>query len=162
MLGLILVFFSSALTGWFVTIPVVWVLRVFRMGQAIREEGPASHKVKAGTPTMGGIGILLAILIVILILINVDLSIKYAAIIGLTFGYALLGFLDDTLKIRKKQNTGLLASEKFLGQILFSAIFAAVLIYLGYADSAGGLLKALGLDNPYLYLPFTCSVLMKR
>ncbi len=154
MVILTLIFLSSALLGWFINIPVVWLLKVFRLRQFVRQEGPSSHLQKAGTPTMAGIGIILTIVILALIWINVDLSIKFASALALMLGFSLLGFLDDILKVRKRQNTGLIPSEKFLGQVLFSIVFAAVLIYLGHSDSVTGVLRDLNFNNPYVYLVF--------
>jgi len=160
MLSLTLTFLASALVGWLITLPVVWALKVLKAAQVVREEGPSSHRGKTGTPTMAGIGILLTILIFALVLINVDLSVKYLALLALTGGYALLGFLDDAIKIKNRRNKGLLASEKVLGQVLFAILFAAVLLYLGYADQVTGALKDLHLNNPYLYLAFVVLVIV--
>lgn len=159
MLSLVFVFLSSLLIGWFLSIPVIWVLKVFRIGQVIRQEGPASHRRKAGTPTMGGFSIVFTILTLMLIMINVDLNVKYAALLGLFAGYSILGFADDFAKIRARQNTGLTALQKIFGQVAIASIFAGALVISGHTDGVGGILKYMYLDNPYLYFPFIVLVI---
>jgi phospho-N-acetylmuramoyl-pentapeptide-transferase len=160
MFNLVLAFLFSVLVGYFVSVPVLWVLKVFRIAQHVREEGPASHRVKAGTPTMGGIAIVITIVLLTLIFINVDLTPQYAALLSLFIGFAVLGFLDDLKKIKKRQNRGLSARQKLFGQIFFASAFAGILVYLGHADWVGGALRALHFDNPYLYFPFIVFVVV--
>ena len=91
-------------------------LRAFQIGQYIREEGPQGHKAKAGTPTMGGILILAGI--VIPTLLWADLTNRNIWILVLsTLAYGAIGFMDDYLKVVKKQNLGLSAKLKFRGQV---------------------------------------------
>src|SRR3954471_22829504 len=91
-------------------------MRVIKFGQYIREEGPKSHLQKAGTPTMGGILINVAILVPTILW--ADLSNPYIWIVlFVTFAYAAIGFIDDYRKLVKKQNLGLTAKEKFSMQI---------------------------------------------
>ncbi len=129
MFNLFLVFLSAVLAGYFISLAIVWLLKVFRLGQFIRPEGPSSHKSKAGTPTMGGIAPLITILLFVLILINVDLKGEYAALMILFVGNAALGFSDDLLKIRKRQNRGFAPWQKLLGQVIFASAFAGLLSY---------------------------------
>ena len=90
-------------------------LRRLSVGQNIREEGPQSHKTKAGTPTMGGLLILLAVLVPTLLW--AQLTNPYIwVVIGVTSAFGLVGFLDDYLKIRHRRNLGLTARAKFLAQ----------------------------------------------
>lgn len=92
-------------------------------GQCIREEGPKSHMVKSGTPTMGGIAIIVAVLITCGAtgIINHDMLIILAAFLG----YGLLGFLDDYVKVSMKRNLGLTAKQKIILQALMAAGLAA-------------------------------------
>ncbi|MDW7668509.1 MAG: phospho-N-acetylmuramoyl-pentapeptide-transferase, partial [Bacillota bacterium] len=92
--------------------------------QYIREEGPSSHINKTGTPTMGGIGIILAIVISISIYANIDLNYLFFLISILGFG--LIGFIDDFIKVILKRNLGFKAYQKIIGQIIFSI---AIVIY---------------------------------
>lgn len=100
-------------------------LKKLKFGQSIREEGPESHQKKSGTPTMGGIIILLAILATTLIMTNKfsQLSVHTYLLIFVTFGFGLIGFLDDFIKIGMKRNLGLTSLQKLFGQIAVSVIF---------------------------------------
>ena len=91
-------------------------MRYIKLGQYIREEGPKSHQMKAGTPTMGGI--LINIAIVIPTILWADIFNPYIWIVlFVTFAYGAIGFVDDYRKLAKKQNEGLTAKEKFSMQI---------------------------------------------
>ncbi|MCH3906485.1 MAG: phospho-N-acetylmuramoyl-pentapeptide-transferase [Lactobacillus sp.] len=107
-------------------------MRMKHEGQQIREEGPKWHAKKSGTPTMGGVVFIIATVISALWVlawqhkINKTLWILLAALLG----YAIIGFLDDGLKLLYKRNLGLRAWQKLLGQI----IIAAIIIYLALSD----------------------------
>ena len=113
-------------------------LHKLKFGQSIREEGPQSHQAKSGTPTMGGIMIILGIVIGTLVAAPWNAEILLALFI--TLGHFALGFLDDYIKVVKKRNLGLKAKQKLLGQILI----ALVTIYIGT--------KELGIDTS-IWLP---------
>ena len=117
---------------------VLPMLRRLKFGQSIREEGPKSHQAKSGTPTMGGVMIVLGIVIGTLAAGNFSAEIALALFILL--GHFVLGFLDDYIKVVKKRNLGLKAKQKLLGQVLI----AVVTIYIGT--------KELGLDTS-LWIP---------
>ncbi len=99
---------------------IAWLRRVQKEGQPIREDGPESHLVaKAGTPTMGGVLILLAISISTLLW--ADLTNGYVwAILIITVGFGLIGFTDDYLKLTHRSSKGLSGRIKLLAQILIS------------------------------------------
>ena len=97
-------------------------LHKLKFGQSIREEGPKSHQVKSGTPTMGGIMIILSIAITVLVICPLTLELGLALLIML--GHFSLGFLDDYIKVVKKQNLGLKAKQKLLGQIIIALLTA--------------------------------------
>ena len=106
------------------------LLHKLKFGQSIREEGPASHKVKSGTPTMGGIFLIAGI--VIATLIRAELTAEIFIAIFIVVGHFILGFLDDYIKVVKKRNLGLKARQKLLGQIIIAAVTIYVVInYLG-------------------------------
>jgi phospho-N-acetylmuramoyl-pentapeptide-transferase len=90
-------------------------LRVREFGQQIREEGPQEHHAKAGTPTMGGLILFLAIAVPYLVLSERDTA--SLAVFGVALGCAVLGFADDFTKITKRRSLGLSARYKLLGQI---------------------------------------------
>lgn len=105
------------------------LLRRLKFGQYIREEGPESHQKKAGTPTMGGIIILLALISSVLIA-----AIKFHYLTTNTYlllfvviGFGLIGFLDDFIKVVMKRNLGLKSKQKLLGQLLVAIVFFIVL-----------------------------------
>src|ERR1700730_11314823 len=81
-------------------------LREFQIGQHIREEGPKSHQVKAGTPTMGGVLIVVSIIVPTLLWTNVRNPFIWIVLLS-TLAHGLVGFADDYLKMRKKRNLGL-------------------------------------------------------
>lgn len=109
---------------------VIPFLRRLKMGQTERAEGVASHLKKAGTPTMGGIIFLLATVVTSLVYIR-DYP-KITPILFLMLGFGLIGFLDDYLKVVLKRSDGLLPWQKFLLQILVTAIFTFYLV--NYTD----------------------------
>src|SRR5262245_27943077 len=99
-----------------------WLIRrlqEFQIGQHIREEGPQSHKKKAGTPTMGGVLILVSIIVPTLLWANLRNPFVWLLIFS-ALAYGLIGFIDDYLKIRKKRNLGLTARQKITLQFLVS------------------------------------------
>src|SRR5262249_50524546 len=122
---------------------VIRQLRDFQIGQYIREEGPTAHQKKAGTPTMGGV--LITIAIIIPTLLWSDLTNKYVwiAVIS-TLCFAGIGFADDYLKIVHHRNLGLTGRSKLLFQILVSILVAVVLV----------LMQASGQYSTKLIVPF--------
>src|SRR3954452_209283 len=104
-------------------------MRRIKLGQYIREEGPKSHQQKAGTPTMGGILINVAILIPTILW--ADISNPYIWIVlFVTFAYGAIGFIDDYRKLIKKHNEGLTAKEKFTMQIVVALAAGLAIAYL--------------------------------
>ena len=102
------------------------VLRNLKMGQTEREEGVKEHLKKAGTPTMGGVIILLSILITSLFYIRSNPQI--IPVLFVTIGFGLIGFLDDYLKVVMKRSDGLFPKQKMALQIVVTAIFAYYLV----------------------------------
>lgn len=107
------------------------MLRRLKFGQSIREEGPKSHQAKSGTPTMGGIMILIAITVASLVFVGNSREVWLALFI--TLGHGVIGFVDDFIKIVLKRNLGLKAREKLLGQI----IMAVALVYISITYMGG-------------------------
>lgn len=95
-------------------------LHKLKFGQSIREEGPKSHQKKSGTPTMGGIMIILGITLGTLAAAPWTSEVLLAVFIML--GHFVLGFLDDYIKVVKKRNLGLKARQKLAGQILIAVV----------------------------------------
>ncbi|HEX6546796.1 MAG TPA: phospho-N-acetylmuramoyl-pentapeptide-transferase [Bryobacteraceae bacterium] len=114
-----------------------WMIRKLRemaFGQHIREEGPKSHQKKAGTPTMGGL--LIVVSIVVPTLLWTDLRNRYVwiALLGL-MGFGAIGFFDDYAKIAKKRNLGMTARQKFWYQV-FCAMLVGFFLLLLHANQA--------------------------
>ena len=118
--------------------------------QAIQEDGPVWHMKKQGTPTMGGIIFILGTVIAVLIVgFNEMRSGNYSHIYVLVFAliFALIGFLDDYEKVKKKQNLGLRAKQKFLLQLIASVAFIFVMHFTGN--------MTLEIYIPYINIAFT-------
>ncbi|MEK7376262.1 MAG: phospho-N-acetylmuramoyl-pentapeptide-transferase [Candidatus Margulisiibacteriota bacterium] len=125
--------------------------RHFKIGQSIREEGPKSHAVKAGTPTMGGAAIVISMIASCLIFFDFDG--RFYSLIFLILGFAAIGFLDDLLSVLHGKNTGLLPWQKMGLQIVVAITFGSYLLLLGHETSVSGVLRWLRFDLGWLYLP---------
>ncbi|MCI8432018.1 MAG: phospho-N-acetylmuramoyl-pentapeptide-transferase [Lachnospiraceae bacterium] len=125
-LAVLISFGISSLLG-----PVVipWLKRL-KIGQTVREDGPAAHLKKNGTPTMGGVLILLGVSVTTLIFLK-DYP-GTAPILFLTVGFGLIGFLDDYIKVLCRRSMGLTPLQKLTGQIGVTALFAWYLLH--YTD----------------------------
>ncbi len=139
-------------------------LRRLSVGQNIREVGPQSHQVKAGTPTMGGLLILFTLVVPTLLWANLANVYVWLAV-GVTLAFGAIGFLDDFLKVRRGRNLGLTARGKFLAQVGVAALAGALLPQLpGGAPFSPTLafpfLKDLVIDLGLLYVPFVVFVLV--
>jgi phospho-N-acetylmuramoyl-pentapeptide-transferase len=109
-------------------------LRLKEFGQQIREEGPAGHHGKAGTPTIGGLAIFLSILVPFLILS--DYRAASLAVLGTALAMAALGFADDIIKLRKRRSLGVSGRTKLLVQALTAiALWLFVTEYVGVKDT---------------------------
>ena len=104
-------------------------LRELQIGQYIREEGPQEHKKKAGTPTMGGVLIVLSTAVPVLLWADLTNAFVLMALFAL-IGFSVIGFIDDYAKVAKKQNLGLTSKRKFLLQVLVSVMVGVGLLEL--------------------------------
>jgi phospho-N-acetylmuramoyl-pentapeptide-transferase len=104
-------------------------LRELQIGQFIREEGPQAHQKKAGTPTMGGVLIVLSTAVPTLLWADLSVAFIWLALFAL-LGFAAIGFIDDYAKVAKKQNLGLTARNKLLLQIVVSLVVGVALLVL--------------------------------
>ncbi len=105
---------------------VIRKLAEFKFGQEIREEGPASHQVKRGTPTMGGVMIIGSVFISTLLWANLKSWAVWIALLGM-IGCGAIGFADDYLKIAKKRSLGLTGRQKIAGQLLAGVVVSALI-----------------------------------
>ncbi|MCI9037771.1 MAG: phospho-N-acetylmuramoyl-pentapeptide-transferase [Oscillospiraceae bacterium] len=134
-------FAATGLLGWRVILPA---LRRLKAGQEIREVGPKWHASKSGTPTMGGLMFITGTLVSILVagwpaMMAGDWTHIYVFLFALVFG--VIGFLDDYEKVKRHQNLGLTAIQKFLLQLAAAILFLMLMRYEG-------------LLSPHLYVPF--------
>lgn len=139
--ALVLGFLISAVLGKL----LIPMLRRLKAGQSIKEDGPTWHMAKQGTPTMGGLMFIGATLVTVLILdwrgifLQGDRTCLFVFLFA--FVYALIGFLDDYAKVKKKENTGLTAPQKFLLQLAVAIVFLV-------------LLRHEGVLTPNVYVPY--------
>jgi len=120
---------------------VIRKLTTYKIGQAVRNDGPQSHLTKAGTPTMGGALVLLSILITTLLW--GDLSNRFVwVVLVVTFGFGAIGWVDDYRKVVKNNPKGLSPKAKFFWQSLIGLVAA---VYLAFAVSAPSTAKVLDL-----------------
>ncbi|HLJ87401.1 MAG TPA: phospho-N-acetylmuramoyl-pentapeptide-transferase [Candidatus Angelobacter sp.] len=123
----------ASLTALFMTMiigpAIIRQLREFQIGQYIREEGPKTHQKKAGTPTMGGILIVVAIIIPTLLWADLSNRFIWLAMLS-TLVFGAIGFADDYLKVVHKRNLGLTGRMKLLLQFSAAAFIAVVLVTL--------------------------------
>ncbi|HEX3660508.1 MAG TPA: phospho-N-acetylmuramoyl-pentapeptide-transferase [Acidobacteriaceae bacterium] len=123
----------ASLTALLITLIIgPWVierLREFQIGQYIREEGPKAHQKKAGTPTMGGVLICIAILLPTLLWADLSNPFVWLAMFG-TAAFGAVGFADDYIKVIHRRNLGLTARAKLLYQFLAAGVIAVVLVLM--------------------------------
>ncbi|MEA9598716.1 phospho-N-acetylmuramoyl-pentapeptide-transferase [Polynucleobacter sp. AP-Sanab-80-C2] len=134
-----------------------WVIRkltTLKMGQAVRTDGPETHLVKSGTPTMGGVLILIGIFVSCMLW--ADLSNRFIWIVMIvTFGFGAVGWVDDYRKVARKDPKGMASREKFFWQTLIG-LFAA--IYLAFSVSEVNNLKVLQLFYEWLKSGFALDL----
>ena len=127
MKGIVIAGALSLLFSFIFTPVLIRTLTQRGVGQMIRDDGPQSHHVKRGTPTMGGIILIFSSISAYLLshaITGVGITASAVMVIGLMVGLGLVGLLDDWLKIRRQQSLGLSAREKLFGQALVAGVFA--------------------------------------
>jgi phospho-N-acetylmuramoyl-pentapeptide-transferase len=139
-------------------------LKQFQFGQVIRPEGPASHRPKAGTPTMGGLLILTAAIVPTLLWADLTNIYIWIAVVSTTL-FGAIGFLDDYLKIARRSHHGLWPRYKMGGQILVGVGVGIALVVLARYDLYSTRLifpffKQLIPDLSWFYVPFAAFVLV--
>lgn len=154
----------ALLIGFLLGPRVIEYLRRVKAGQSIREDGPGTHLVKSGTPTMGGVLILASLSVSVLLFGN--LSNPYVIIMFIaTLQYGIIGFIDDYLKVVKKDTRGLAARFKLLMQFVTSASVVAALVIspmrnLELTKVFIPFFADIGIDLDWLYYPFAMLLLM--
>ena len=138
-------------------------LQQFQIGQEIREEGPQSHQVKRGTPTMGGLLIITALVLPTVLWADLGNEFVWVAVLA-TVGFGAIGFLDDYTKLARRRNLGLTARSKLVLQIGFAAAIGTfVVAYFGVGSLAAQLtfpfFKDAAIGLGWVYVPFAVLVL---
>ncbi len=122
----------AALTGLIIALlvgpPMIRWLAKFKVGQVVRDDGPKSHFSKAGTPTMGGAMIIVAITIATILWSNLENPYVWI-VLAVTLGFGLVGWIDDYRKLIRRNSKGLSARWKFFWQSLI-ALFAAIFLFI--------------------------------
>lgn len=138
---------------------IIPVLRRLKVGQSIREEGPKSHFKKSGTPTMGGIIIVLAL--IISLFTSGYYTQEIWAGLFFTVGFGFIGFLDDYIKVVLKRNLGLRAYQKIIGQFIFAFLLALYSSrYSVYGTKLIIPFISTYIDLGVLYIPFVLFVVI--
>lgn len=134
-------------------------LKQKQFGQYIREEGPEGHLSKAGTPTMGGIAIVIGITVAVIISMFMPGSrtVPKIAILLSMFAFGAVGFIDDYSKIAKKQNEGLTPKQKIVLQLFFG-LALAVFMMLSEGTSVVIPFAGRSIDMGWLYIPFVVFI----
>ena len=162
---LIISFIMSIILG----IIIIPILRKLKVGQIERDDGPQSHLKKQGTPTMGGIIMIITMIIMVIgiyiyltISGNIELANKIVPILLLTVGFGVIGFIDDFKKLVLKNTKGLKPSYKMLGLLIISVAYVVYLIYglkIG-TDTYIPIIKQYITMPIFIYIPFAIVVIL--
>ncbi|NLO88972.1 MAG: phospho-N-acetylmuramoyl-pentapeptide-transferase [Clostridia bacterium] len=157
--NLLKVFLTSLLCTVVLGPIIIPILNKLRLGQYIRQDGPAKHFKKAGTPTMGGIIFIIPLLIATMIFAGDSVEALTAATV--TLGYGIIGFMDDFIKIALKRPLGLKARYKLLGQVILGLLLTIYAVqYLGRGTGLNVPFTGAAVDLGSLYYPFVLLVLV--
>ena len=143
---------------------VIPFLHKLKFGQQVREDGPQAHLKKQGTPTMGGLVFLTAVVITSLLYIR-DYP-RIIPVLFMTVGFGVIGFLDDYIKIVMKRSEGLNPVQKLIGQFIITGIFVYYLVCSGEVGTSmlvpftGGSEHGIYLDLGFLFIPFVFFVVL--
>ncbi len=143
---------------------VIPFLHKLKFGQQVREDGPQAHLKKQGTPTMGGLVFLTAVVITSLLYIR-DYP-RIIPVLFMTVGFGVIGFLDDYIKIVMKRSEGLNQVQKLIGQFIITGIFVYYLVCSGEVGTSmlvpftGGFEHGLYLNLGFLFIPFVFFVVL--
>lgn len=157
-------FFTALIFGFIFGRPLIDLLRRKQgKGQPIRDDGPQSHLSKAGTPTMGGLLILSALLFSTLLWARLDNGYIWV-VLGVTYGFALIGFADDYAKVTKQNTKGVSSRIRMLLGLLIAAIAAIVTAYLHPAELTNQLALPIFKDSlinmGLFFVPFSMIVIV--
>ncbi len=152
----------AALIGFLVNVVLSPLLIPFlirlKFGQNVRDDGPQTHLKKAGTPTMGGIIIIIAIVIASLFFLRENQD--GLMVLFVTIGFGLVGFLDDYIKVVRKRSLGLKSHQKIIAQLVITTVFVFYLTSIkkdyfdiSYTSLLIPFVKGLSIDLGIFYIP---------
>ncbi|MDR1177456.1 MAG: phospho-N-acetylmuramoyl-pentapeptide-transferase [Spirochaetaceae bacterium] len=141
---------------------IIEALRRLKVGQSIRGDGPASHLSKGGTPTMGGVLIILSVLAATLLWQDLD-NFRVWLTLGAFAGFGLVGFIDDYLKVKRHNSDGISVRAKLAGQFIVALAITLILYFRG--EEGMSLLYIPFFKNPVvdmgaLWIPFAVLLLV--
>lgn len=154
-------FFTAFLLCWMWGPYFIRRMKDYQMGQSIREDGPQSHKKKAGTPTMGGGLILISTLIPCLLWVEITNPLVWAVLL-VTLGFGVIGYVDDWMKVSKRNSKGLSGKIRLAGEFLISGLALFILVeYFGLGTTLNvPFLKNISFDLGYFYVAFGSLVIV--
>lgn len=154
-------FFTAFLLCWMWGPYFIRRLKDYQIGQSIREDGPQTHKKKAGTPTMGGGLILLSTAVPCLLWVDMMNPLVWAALI-ITWGFGAIGYFDDWLKVSKKNTKGLSGKVRLLGEFLIAglAVFALIQWFGLSTHLTVPFFKTISFDLGYFYVAVAALVIV--
>ncbi len=141
---------------------LIKTLKKLKAGQEIRDDGPRTHLVKSGTPTMGGVLILIAVIVSVLLWQDLGNYHTWVSLLSIV-GFGVIGFVDDYLKVFRRSSVGLQARFKFSAQIVVSLVIVMIIYFkdTGYATLLYvPFFKNPVLDLSVLYIPFAVILLV--
>ncbi|MCF0125555.1 MAG: phospho-N-acetylmuramoyl-pentapeptide-transferase [Clostridia bacterium] len=166
-IGVLIISYLIAVILGIIIIPI---LKKLKVGQIIRNDGPESHLKKQGTPTMGGIIMIITMILVvaglyIYLLVstgNLEIANKIVPILILTIGFGIIGFIDDFIKLVLKNTKGLKPMYKMLGLLIISVVYVIYLIYGIKLETVTyiPILKEYLIMPVYIYIPFAILVIL--
>ncbi len=154
---------TALILSWWIGPKVIRLMRKYQIGEEIRIEGPKSHQIKKGTPTMGGLIILASIIIAVLLWANLY-NMYFLLIFFATLVMGLVGFIDDYLKSILKFKKGLIGRYKLLGQISVGLLLGLVIYYHPFfnglhSNTSVPFFKNLEINFGWFYILFIIFVL---
>ncbi len=154
-------FFTAFLLCWIWGPYFIKRLQMKHFGQSIRDDGPQTHKKKAGTPTMGGGLILLSTLVPCLLWVDMTNPLVWGVLI-VTWGFGFIGYMDDWMKVSKKNTKGLSGKIRLAGEFLISGGVVAYLVHAHGLSTAVTIpfMKSVSFDLGNLYIVFASLVIV--
>ncbi|MAT58402.1 MAG: phospho-N-acetylmuramoyl-pentapeptide-transferase [Ignavibacteriae bacterium] len=154
---------TALILSFYIGPKVIKYLQKKQIGEEVRKDGPKSHFSKAGTPTMGGVIIILSVVIPVLLWSDIKSSYIILVLFGTIF-LSLVGFLDDYLKVVKKYSKGLIARYKLIGQVTVGLTVGLAVYYLPEfapynTETTLPFFKNLNWDFSYLYIPVVIFII---